>query len=158
MARNPGSTTRSTATTPASGTDRHDDLRAAVDILGDRWVLLLVGALADGPRRFGDLAQDVRNVAPNVLTDRLRRAERAGLLFGTAYQHRPRRLVYELTAAGHEVASILPALSAWSARRRGQAPPRHAACGTPLEMRWWCPECGVTDDIDHAAHADDVWL
>ena len=134
--------------------DRHDDLRAALDVVGDRWVLLLVGALADGPRRFGDLARDVRGVAPNVLADRLRRAERAGLVVGTAYQHRPRRVVYDLTAAGRDVAAILPAFSAWSARRRGAAPPRHAACGTPMELRWACPECAVVDD---GTHADDVW-
>jgi DNA-binding HxlR family transcriptional regulator len=123
--------------------DQHDDLRAAVDVVGDRWVLLLVAALADGPRRFGDLAREVRGVAPNVLTDRLRRAERAGLIVATAYQHRPRRVVYDLTAAGREVATILPAFSAWSARRRGATPPRHPTCGTPLELRWWCPECAI---------------
>ncbi len=151
----------------SSPADQHDDLRAAVDVVGDRWVLLLVAALAGGPRRFGDLAREVRGVAPNVLTDRLRRAERAGLLVATAYQHRPRRVVYDLTAAGREVATILPAFSAWSARRRGAIPPRHPECGTPLELRWWCPECELavqSSDViaaalgDDAVNADLVWV
>ena len=133
-----------------------DDLRTAAELVGDRWVLLLVAALADGPRRFGDLARDVRGVAPNVLTDRLRRAERAGLVIGTAYQHRPRRVVYDLTAPGREMATILPALAAWSARRRGAAPPRHARCGTPLELAWWCPECATA--VGSAPPPPDVWV
>jgi DNA-binding HxlR family transcriptional regulator len=130
-----------------------DELRHAVDLVGDRWTLLLIGALAGGPRRFGDLSRDVRGVAPNVLTDRLRRAERSGLVRATAYQHRPRRFVYALTAAGDELAEILPALSAWSARRSGAAVQRHAECGSPMELRWWCPECATT-----TSPTDDVWV
>ena len=130
------------------------DLRRAVDLIGDRWLLLLVAALAAGPRRFADLSAELRGVAPNVLTDRLRRAERAGLLTAAPYQHRPRRHVYELTAAGDELAAILPALGAWSARAGGSPLPRHGRCGTPLELRWWCPECAAPAD---AAEAD-VWL
>lgn len=130
------------------------DLRAAVDVVGDRWVLLLVNALAGGPRRFGDLSRDLHGVAPNVLTDRLRRVERAGLITGTAYQHRPRRLVYALTSAGEELATILPALASWSARRAGSPVPRHSRCGAPLEMRWWCPECATEAVPDEP----DVWL
>ena len=131
-----------------------DDLRRAVDLVGDRWLLLLVAALAGGPRRFAELSGVLRGVAPNVLTDRLRRAERAGLLTAAPYQHRPRRHVYELTAAGDELAAILPALCAWSARRGGSPLPRHARCGTPLELRWWCPECAVPAEPADA----DVWL
>src|SRR6478609_903014 len=131
-----------------------DELRRAVDLVGDRWTLLVVHALASGPRRFGDLSREVRGVAPNVLIDRLRRAERAGLVRGSAYQLRPRRLVYELTPAGDELAAILPALGAWAARRNGAPSPVHAACGSPMELRWWCPEC-------QSAVADggaDIWV
>ena len=131
-----------------------DELRRAVDLVGDRWTLLLVNALAGGPRRFGDLSRDVRGVAPNVLTDRLRRAERAGFIGGTAYQHRPRRLVYELTPVGDELAAILPALGAWSANRAGAPSVRHSSCGTPMELRWWCPECESVATTDAA----DVWM
>ena len=63
-------------------------MREAAELAGDRWVLLLVAALADGPRRFGDLAADVEGIAPNVLTDRLRRMESRGLVTAAAYQQR----------------------------------------------------------------------
>jgi DNA-binding HxlR family transcriptional regulator len=120
-----------------------EPLREAADVAGDRWMLLALGALAEGPRRFGDLIDDLGGIAPNVLIDRLRRMERHGLVESTPYSHRPRRFVYDLTEAGRELAAILPALSAWAAKRMGVDPPRHAACGTPLELRAWCPVCAA---------------
>jgi DNA-binding HxlR family transcriptional regulator len=120
-------------------------------------MLLALGALADGPRRFGDLIADLDGIAPNVLIERLRRMERHGLVGSTPYSHRPRRFVYDLTEGGRELAAILPALSAWAAKRSGSEPPRHAACGTALELRAWCPACGVP--IGHASPDDDVrWV
>jgi DNA-binding HxlR family transcriptional regulator len=120
-----------------------DPLREAAEIAGDRWMLLALGALSDGPRRFGDLIADLGGIAPNVLIDRLRRMERHGLVASTPYSQRPRRFVYDLTEGGRELAAILPALSAWAARRSGGDPPRHASCGGLLELRAWCPTCGV---------------
>lgn len=105
-------------------------MREAAELAGDRWVLLLVAALADGPRRFGDLAADVEGIAPNVLTDRLRRMESRGLVTAAAYQQRPPRYVYELSESGRALADLLPALAAWGARTAGVTP---AAPGTPDE-------------------------
>ena len=51
-------------------------LEAALDRVGDRWSLLLVEALLDGARRFGELREVLPGIAPNILTDRLRRLER----------------------------------------------------------------------------------
>src|SRR4029078_13262323 len=55
-------------------------LAAALDSVGDRWTLLLVEALLDGPRRFGDLQEQLPRIAPNVLTQRLRRPEAESLV------------------------------------------------------------------------------
>jgi DNA-binding HxlR family transcriptional regulator len=134
-----------------------DPLREAAEIAGDRWMLLALGALADGPRRFGDLIADLDGIAPNVLIERLRRMERHGLVGSTPYSQRPRRFVYDLTEGGRELAAILPALSAWAAKRGGSEPPRHATCGTALELRAWCPACDVP--IGHGATEDEVrWV
>jgi DNA-binding HxlR family transcriptional regulator len=117
-------------------------LAAALDTVGDRWTLLLVEALLDGPRRFGDLQAGLGGIAPNVLTQRLRRLERERLVVAQPYSDRPQRFVYELTATGHELAGALRLLADWGARHReGGDPPRHAACGTPVEARWWCSTC-----------------
>ncbi len=117
-------------------------LAAALDSVGDRWTLLLVEALLDGARRFGELEDAVGGIAPNVLTQRLRRLESEGLVVAEPYSQRPPRFVYELTASGRELAGALRLLADWGARQReGTQLPRHEACGSVLEARWWCPTC-----------------
>jgi DNA-binding HxlR family transcriptional regulator len=125
-------------------------LEAALDRVGDRWSLLIVEALLDGPRRFGELAEALPGIAPNILTDRLRRLERAAILRSTPYQERPTRLAYDLTADGRDLASALRLLADWGSRRGADTEPiRHVRCGTPLEARWFCPTCeSVVADED----------
>jgi DNA-binding HxlR family transcriptional regulator len=93
-----------------------DALAAALEVVGDRWTLLLVNALLDGPQRFGDLDQALRGLSTNVLSNRLRRLEGAGLVSASPYQERPRRFSYTLTPAGRELAGVLAALAQWGAR------------------------------------------
>jgi DNA-binding HxlR family transcriptional regulator len=115
-------------------------LADALARVGDRWTLLVVDALLDGPRRFNELGEAVHGIAPNVLSDRLRRLQAEALVVEEAYSERPRRVVYELTEAGRELAGALRLLAGWAAESAETAP-AHAACGTPLEVRWWCPTC-----------------
>ena len=125
-------------------------LEAALERVGDRWSLLLVEALLDGPRRFNELGDVVTGIAPNILSDRLRRLERGRIVVATPYQERPQRLSYALTADGRDLASALRLLADWGARTAGDADPiRHGTCGTPLETRWFCPTCEIAvDDPD----------
>jgi len=126
-------------------------LAAALESVGDRWTLLLVEALLEGPRRFGDLQQELPGIAPNVLTQRLRRLESEGLVVAEPYSERPRRFVYELTAGGRDLAGALRLLADWGARHGESGElPRHAACGTPVEARWWCPTCERPVEIDES--------
>ncbi len=125
-------------------------LATALDRVGDRWSLLLVEALLAAPRRFNELSEAVPGIAPNILSDRLRRLERAGVVVATPYSRRPVRMEYALTADGRELAGALRLLADWGARGGGVGEPlRHDVCGTPLEARWHCPTCGRTvDDTD----------
>src|SRR5712691_3402718 len=66
-------------------------LAAALTAVGDRWTLLLVEALLEGPRRFNDLQDEVTGIAPNILSDRLRRLEQEGLAIAQPYSERPPR-------------------------------------------------------------------
>ena len=128
-------------------------LHHALDRIGDKWSLLLVAALLDGPRRFGDLLEAAPGIAPNILSQRLRRLEREALVVARPYSDRPPRFSYELTASGQELAGALRMLSDWGARHGDGEAPRHADCGTPLDVRWWCPSCErPVDDPD----AEDV--
>ena len=133
--------------------------------IGDRWALLLVAALLPGPRRFGELQGELAGVAPNVLAKRLRALEADGLVVATPYSTRPPRVSYGLTAAGTALADALRLLAQWGAEHPGPrststAPPteplHHAACGTAVEARWWCPTCGEL--VDTEAVTDVRWV
>ena len=125
-------------------------LEAALERVGDRWSLLLVDALLGGPRRFNELAEAVPGIAPNILSDRLRRLDRERIVVATPYQQRPPRMSYALTADGRDLASALRLLADWGARGAADAEPmRHGSCGTPLEARWYCPTCETS--IHHRA-------
>ena len=127
-------------------TEAPSALELALERVGDRWSLLLVDALLDGARRFNELQDDV-GIAPNILTDRLRRLEREGIVLARPYTDRPPRMEYTLTAAGHELAGALRLLADWGGRRSDDSEPvRHALCGTPVEVRWYCPTCSVLID------------
>jgi DNA-binding HxlR family transcriptional regulator len=118
-------------------------LEAALDRVGDRWSLLVVDVLLEGPRRFGELREALPAIAPNILTDRLRRLERERILVSTAYSTRPPRMEYALTGDGRDLASALRLLADWGSRRTGGEPLRHDRCGTPIEARWFCPTCAI---------------
>ena len=148
-------------TTPPSTSEPHQEdpsrsaLADALAAVGDRWTLLVIAALLDGPRRFGELQDEVSGIAPNVLTQRLRQLERNALVIARPYSERPPRFVYELSTAGQELAGVLRLLAGWGARNaEGAAAPRHSACGTPMEARWWCPTCErpVSDDEGEELH------
>jgi DNA-binding HxlR family transcriptional regulator len=129
-------------------------LAAALERVGDRWSLLLVEALLAGPRRFGELSEAVPGIAPNILSERLRRLESDRVIRATPYSEHPPRFVYELSEEGAELAGALRLLADWGSRvARDAEPTRHAACGTPLEARWYCPTCARAVE---GAEADEV--
>jgi DNA-binding HxlR family transcriptional regulator len=123
-------------------------LADALARVGDRWTLLVVEALLPGQQRFNELLSLVPGIAANILSERLKRLERDGLLVARPYSQRPPRAAYQLTAEGAELAGALRLLAHWGARRADQAAaPRHLSCGTPLEARWYCPTCDQL--VDH---------
>jgi DNA-binding HxlR family transcriptional regulator len=155
MTPQPGPRDRAPSTATPDPAPETLPLAAALDRVGDRWSLLLVEALLDGPRRFGELAEVLPGIAPNILADRLRRLERAQIVRAVPYTQRPPRMEYALTADGLELAGALRLLADWGARRTAQSRSlRHGTCGTPLDARWYCPTCAVavTDpDLDGLA-------
>jgi DNA-binding HxlR family transcriptional regulator len=129
-------------------------LAAALERVGDRWSLLLVEALLPGPRRFNELTEAVEGIAPNILTDRLRRLEAERVVRARPYSERPPRVAYELTAEGQELAGALRLLADWGSRASRDAEPiHHSVCGTPVEARWYCPTC---DRPVEPAEADEL--
>jgi DNA-binding HxlR family transcriptional regulator len=98
----------------------------ALDLIGERWALLVVRELALGPKRFTDLRQGLPGIATNVLSVRLRQLERDGLVARRQLPPPAPAQVYELTEHGRELVPIMLALGRWGASRMGPRSPEQA--------------------------------
>ncbi|POH58988.1 winged helix-turn-helix transcriptional regulator [Arthrobacter glacialis] len=94
--------------------DRNCPSRQVLDRVGDRWTVLVVGALAAGPMRFSELAERVDGVSQKMLTQTLRNLERDGLVTRTMYAQIPPRVEYELTDSGTTLQLPMKALEDWT--------------------------------------------
>jgi DNA-binding HxlR family transcriptional regulator len=115
-------------------------------LVGDRWTLLVLRDVANGVRRFDDLATHL-GVARNVLSRRLARLAEAGLVERTAYREpgARERHEYRLSAPGRELIPVLLAFMAWGDRHLAgpeglPAVVRHAGCGAPIQVSLTCEE------------------
>src|SRR5436190_1471981 len=88
----------------------------SLELVGDRWTLLLVRDLLGGPRRFRDLQLSLRGIAPNLLSDRLKLMEEHGLVERRFYSDHPPRAEYALTERARELGVVIGALAAWGSR------------------------------------------
>lgn len=85
----------------------------SLDIVGDKWSLLVVRDLLHGKRTYGELAQSPEGIPTNILAERLRRLESAGIVASTPYQERPVRYAYSLTPKGLALGEVLLAFVRW---------------------------------------------
>jgi DNA-binding HxlR family transcriptional regulator len=126
--------------------DRQDcSLARALEVVGERWTLLIVRDAFYGVRRFTDFQAHL-DIPKAVLSDRL-----SGLVEGGILERRPDpehagRHLYELTAAGRDLWPALYALLMWGGRHRSPNSRvfKHAACGTRLQDSGYCAACEVT--------------
>ncbi|RSD19348.1 transcriptional regulator [Amycolatopsis eburnea] len=93
---------------------RNCPCRDVLDLLANKWTALVLGALARGPHRFGELRRAVDGISQKMLTQNLRQLERDGFVTRTVYPTTPPTVEYALTEMGAEVGAHLIALSAWS--------------------------------------------
>lgn len=132
--------------------DRRTPLDAALERVGDRWSFLVVEALLGGRLRFNEIQARVPHIAPNILSQRLRRLEQQRVLRAAPYSERPPRVDYELTEDGVELAGVLRLLAGWGAGGGEAAElPRHVACGSALDAAWYCPTCARAVDDDESS-------
>jgi DNA-binding HxlR family transcriptional regulator len=88
--------------------------RVVLDRIGDKWTVLVIGALEGGPLRFTEVRARIGGVAPKVLTQTLRAMERDGLLTRTVHAQVPPRVDYELTALGASLTAPIAMLTDWA--------------------------------------------
>jgi DNA-binding HxlR family transcriptional regulator len=120
----------------------------ALEVIGDRWTILVLRDCFKGIRRFDEIRRDL-DIARPVLADRLRRLVDHGVLEKRLYQERPNRYEYRLTPIGRELSPILVALMRWGDRHLAgeSGPPTvlvHRPCGHELLQGFYCPTCRQT--------------
>ena len=115
----------------------------SLDILGDKWSLLVVRDLLHGKRTYGEFTDSPERIPTNILAERLKRLESAGILTRTPYQQRPVRYAYALTPKGSALGEVLLAFVRWGKQhipgtvvlRQGPAGGEAAASATNLRRR-----------------------
>lgn len=108
-------------------------LAAALDVVGQRWALLIVRDLVPGPRRFTDLFEGLPGISTDLLADRLRSLEAAGAVVQREVRHPAPANLYELTERGHELARTAGELARWGGEL---LPPPHEGDGYISNARW----------------------
>ncbi|MEV0641257.1 winged helix-turn-helix transcriptional regulator [Streptomyces sp. NPDC050619] len=111
---------------PRRSYDQYCSAARALDVVGDRWTLLIVRELLAGPRRYTDLHADLPGVSTDVLASRLKDMERDGLTTRRRLPPPGAAYVYELTGRGRELLPVLQALGVWGAPELGERRPTDA--------------------------------
>ena len=122
-------------------------LARALDLLGERWTLLIIRQLFSGEQRFSDLYSALYGISSNLLSMRLRDLVQAGIItrmrsHGGAQRCGAQR--YRLTPRGQALAPVVWSLNAWAQTHLDMAAPnepRHQRCREPLTQQWYCPCC-----------------
>ncbi|HJR44888.1 MAG TPA: helix-turn-helix domain-containing protein [Actinomycetota bacterium] len=126
--------------------DLECSIARALEVVGERWSLLILRDAFYGVRRFDDFQQDL-GVARNILTDRLNKLVGHGVLEKTQYEERPPRYEYRLTEKGRDLLPVLLTMMSWGDRWAGEgvAPPvtlTHTTCGNKTHAVLTCESCG----------------
>jgi DNA-binding HxlR family transcriptional regulator len=132
---------------PRTYEDQNCSIARALEVLGDRWTLLVIRESFLRVRRFEDFQRNL-GVARNILTDRLGRLVEEGILERVRYQERPARFEYRLTEKGIDLWPTIMTLMQWGDRYyvpAAGAPRviRHRDCGGELTRRLMCAKCGA---------------
>jgi DNA-binding HxlR family transcriptional regulator len=129
---------------------RYDTQRCSIaktlEIVGDRWTMLVIREAFSGTRRFEHFQRNL-GIARTVLSERLGRLVADGLLRRERYEDHPERFEYRLTAKGLDLWPVLMAMLTWGDRHAIEGPPPvvpfHQGCGGGVDDRRMCTRCGV---------------
>ena len=133
---------------------QHCSIAASLEVIGERWSLLIIRDIMRGTRRF-DQIQASLGVARNVLTKRLNRLQDADIIEKRPYQSNPERYEYFLTEKGLDLWPVLMAYLGWGDKyfEPDSGPPRlivHKECGGQIDDRRICQKCGKALEVREA--------
>ena len=115
---------------------------STLDLVGDRWTLLVVRDLLRGRTKFSELRETVEGVPPAILSARLKTLEEAGVVKKRQYQDRPARFAYQLTSKGHALGVVVGAMAQWGEQyAASDLALVDDECGHGIRVVYHCPTC-----------------
>jgi DNA-binding HxlR family transcriptional regulator len=136
-----------TRATPGDDHELTCSIAKTLQLIGDRWTLLILRDAFRGVRRFDGFAEDL-GIARNLLADRLARLVEHGIFDKVPYNDRPPRYEYRLTERGLDLSPALVAFMRWGDKHLVEDEPPvvlvHRRCGHPLDQVFVCWECDET--------------
>lgn len=119
------------------------NIAKTLDIIGDRWTLLIVRDIMQGITKFNELKTSLVGIAPNILSDRLQILEAEGIIVSKRYSDHPPRYEYELTKAGWKLKDVLFALAIWGNNHFEEKYNLviDPDCGHEVQIAYFCPQC-----------------
>lgn len=131
---------------PSASYGQYCAIARAVELIGDRWTLLVVRELLLGPRRFSQLQDDLPGIAVNLLAERLKRLELTGVVSRARVEGDARGVRYELTPFGWQLEDVLLSLARWASPLLGEPGP-----ADEYRMRWFVLALRAHVDVEAAA-------
>ena len=119
------------------------NIAQTLNIIGDRWTLLIIHEILIGNRTFNEIKKSLAGISSNLLSDRLKYLEEAGLVEASLYSSHPPRYDYHLTESGANLEDVFNALILWGRSNLKKCHKKiiHTECGHEVSIAYYCPHC-----------------
>jgi DNA-binding HxlR family transcriptional regulator len=119
------------------------NIAQTLNIIGDRWTLLVLHEILAGRTTFNEIKKELSGISSNILSDRLKHLEQSGLVISSLYSDHPPRYEYTLTESGQELESVFNAIILWGRNNLEKCYKKiiHAKCKHEVEIAYYCPHC-----------------
>ncbi len=119
------------------------NIAQTLNIIGDRWTLLVLHEILAGRTTFSEIKKGLNGISSNILSDRLKHLENAGLVVSSLYSEHPPRYEYSLTESGKELEDVFNAMIIWGRNNLEKCYKKiiHTECNHEVELTYYCPHC-----------------
>ncbi|WP_174733360.1 winged helix-turn-helix transcriptional regulator [Mesobacillus harenae] len=119
------------------------NIAQTLNIIGDRWTLLIVHEIMVGRTTFNEMKKGLDGISSNLLSDRLKHLEQTGLIHSSLYSSHPPRYEYKLTESGKELDGVFNAIILWGRNNLEKCYKKiiHKACQNEIELAYYCHHC-----------------
>ncbi|WP_404408115.1 winged helix-turn-helix transcriptional regulator [Jeotgalibacillus malaysiensis] len=124
------------------------NIAQTLNIIGDRWTLLIVHEILVGHKTFSELKKELNGISSNLLSDRLKYLESSGLISASLYSDHPPRYEYKLTESGEALEDVFNSIILWGRSHLDKCYKKliHDRCQTEVNIAYYCPHCNENVD------------